>query len=136
MLRRENSLFLCFFRYQQEMAMTTIAATRKPLITLCENLLSVVEENTIDQKSTISFLPVIGLNSTPTGCCIQALAVSIQYADRFAPIAVSQVLSRWNPLLTLFQPKYMTAKKVLSIKNAKIPSMASGAPKMSPTNQE
>ena len=51
-------------------------------------------------------------------------------------MAVSQVDTRWAFLLTLFQPKYITAKKVLSMKNAKIPSMASGAPKMSPTNHE
>ena len=37
--------------------------------------------------------------------------------------------------LTLFQPKNMMATKVASIKKAMMPSMASGAPKMSPTNQ-
>lgn len=38
--------------------------------------------------------------------------------------------------LTLFHPKNMTAMKVASMKNASIPSMAKGAPNMSPTNQE
>ena len=52
-----------------------------------------------------------------------------------APIAVSHVEAKWNLLLTLFQPKNMTAMKVASIKKAMIPSMARGAPKISPTNQ-
>ena len=41
-----------------------------------------------------------------------------------------------TPRDTFCQPKYMTATKVLSMKNATMPSMASGAPKMSPTNHE
>ena len=37
---------------------------------------------------------------------------------------------------TFFQPKYMIATKVDSIKKATMPSTAKGAPKMSPTNHE
>ena len=54
----------------------------------------------------------------------------------YAPMAVSHVEARWKPLLTLPQPKNITATKVASMKKAKIPSMASGAPNMSPTNHE
>ncbi len=53
-----------------------------------------------------------------------------------APMPVSQVEARWNRGLTFSQPKNMTAKKVASMKKARMPSMASGAPNMSPTNQE
>ena len=49
---------------------------------------------------------------------------------------VSQVAARWNLGPTRFQPKNITATKVDSMKKASRPSMASGAPKMSPTNQE
>ena len=52
-----------------------------------------------------------------------------------APMAVSQVAAKWNLGETRFHPKNITAMKVDSIKNAKMPSTASGAPKMSPTNQ-
>ena len=51
-------------------------------------------------------------------------------------MAVSHVEARWNFSLTLPQPKNMTAPNVASMKKARMPSMARGAPKMSPTNQE
>ena len=72
----------------------------------------------------------------PTGFCIHELAIRIQMAEMLAPMPVIQVAKRCVFLLTFSQPKNMTAKNVASIKNASIPSMASGAPKMSPTNQE
>ena len=79
---------------------------------------------------------VSGLKVVPTGCCIQAFATSIQYAEIDAPIPVSQVDIRWKRLLTFSHPKNITAKNVASIKKARMPSMARGAPKMSPTNHE
>ena len=100
------------------------------------NLLIAVGEKRIAQKSSISFLAVSGLNSMPTGFCIQALATRIHKAEMFAPTNTIQVEIRWKRLLTLFQPKNMTATKVDSKKNAIIPSMASVALKISPTNQE
>ena len=72
----------------------------------------------------------------PTGYCIHALATRIHQAEIVAPKPVSQVEARWKPLLTLFHPKNMTAMNVASMKKARMPSMASGAPKMSPTNHE
>jgi len=76
------------------------------------------------------------LNEHPTGYCIQLLATRIHSAERLAPMAVSHVAERWKPRLTLSQPKNITATKVDSRKKAMIPSMASGAPKMSPTKLE
>ena len=87
-------------------------------------------------KLTISLRMVSGLNSQPTGYCIQALATNIHQAEMVAPIPVSHVDARWKPGETFFHPKNITATNVLSIKKATMPSMAKGAPKMSPTNHE
>ena len=97
--------------------------------------MAVGEPNTA-QKSAISLRAVSGLNSMPTGFCIQALATKIHRAEMFEPINTSHVEARWKRRLTLFQPKNITAKNVASIKKAKMPSIASGAPKISPTNHE
>ena len=103
---------------------------------VCKNLVYALGLKTIAQKSVISFRAVSGLNVMPTGCCIHPLAIKIHKADKFEPIATSQVESRWVFLLTFSQPKNIMAKKVDSIKNAISPSMANGAPKMSPTIHE
>jgi len=63
----------------------------------------------------------IRVKSHATGFCIQAFATSIHNAERLAPTATSQVEVRWNFLLTLFQPKNITATNVDSRKNASIP---------------
>ena len=104
-------------------------------IVVCQNLLTAVLENATAQKSAISLRTVAGLKAIPTGSCIQALATRIQTAEMVAPMTVSQVEARWKPRFTLFHPKNMTAMKVASIKKARIPSIASGAPKISPTSQ-
>ena len=59
----------------------------------------------------------------------------IHTAEIVAPMIVSQLEAKWKPLLTLPQPKNITAMNVDSMKKARIPSIARGAPKMSPTNQ-
>ena len=100
-----------------------------------KNLLIAIGESATAAKLVISLRIVAGLNSHPVGYCIHALATRIHNADRLAPIAVSHVAARWNLGLTFFQPKNITAMNVDSIKKAKMPSTASGAPKMSPTNQ-
>ena len=76
---------------------------------------------------------VSGLNTAPTGFCIQPLAIRIHSADRLVPSAISQVTVRCWTLLSRPQPKKNRPMKVASRKNAIRPSMASGAPKMSPT---
>ncbi|MPM41741.1 hypothetical protein SDC9_88400 [bioreactor metagenome] len=136
MLFLENSSSLFFKRYHEDIPITTTAAMTKQFVTVWMNLFMATGDKATAQKSTISFLAVSGLNSIPAGYCIQAFATSIQSADRMVPIATSQVESKWAFLLTLSHPKNMMAKKVLSRKNAKIPSIASGAPKISPTNHE
>ncbi len=115
---------------------TTIAPRTKPEVVVCENLFMAVGENSTSQNDVISFRAVAGLKAVPTGFCIHELATRIHRAERFAPIAVSHVDVRWKRLETRFQPKNITARKVASMKKAIIPSMASGAPKMSPTKWE
>jgi hypothetical protein len=61
------------------------------------------------------------------------LAIRIQSAEKFEPMATSQATTRCCTLLSLSQPKKNSPTKVASRKKAISPSMASGAPKMSPT---
>ena len=104
-------------------------------VTVCRNLFTAIGESATAQKSNISLRTVSGLNCMPTGYCIHALATRIHSAERVAPMTVSHVEARCMPRLTLPHPKYITATNVASMKKATMPSMASGAPKMSPTNQ-
>ncbi len=76
---------------------------------------------------------VSGLNTAPVGFCIQPLAIRIHSADRLVPSAISQVTVRCCTRESRLQPKKNRPMKVASRKNAISPSIASGAPKMSPT---
>jgi hypothetical protein len=84
-------------------------------------------------KSVTSIRMVSKLNSAPTGYCIQPFAIRIHRAEKLAPSAISQVTTMCCSLLIRSQPKKNRPTKVLSRKNAIRPSIASGAPKMSPT---
>ena len=76
---------------------------------------------------------VSGLNAAPTGFCIQPLATRIHSAERLEPRATMKVTSRWPRFESFSQPKNIRPMKVASRKKAIRPSIASGAPKMSPT---
>ncbi len=76
---------------------------------------------------------VRALKWAPTGNCIQPLAINIHSADRLEPIASAQVAIRCCTLLSRSQAKKNNPMKVASRKKAIRPSIASGAPKMSPT---
>ena len=123
-------------KYQLLTAMTKPAPNNQALETVCANLWTAKGWKATAKKSIISLRTVSGLKFMPVGCCIQLLATKIHHAESVAPKPVSQVEARWKPLLILPQPKNINAMKVDSMKKAKMPSMASGAPKMSPTNQE
>ena len=84
-------------------------------------------------KSVISMRMVSKLNSAPTGACIQPLAIRIHSADRLVPMAINVVTSKCCGLLRRSQPKKNRPIMVDSRKKAISPSIASGAPKMSPT---
>ncbi len=76
---------------------------------------------------------VSALNSAPTGFCIHALAIRIHSAERFEPSATRKVTSKCWTFVNRLQPKKNMPTNVDSRKNAISPSIASGAPKMSPT---
>ena len=105
-------------------------------VTVWQNLLTAKGESATSANDTISLRIVSGLNSQPTGYCIHELATSIHHAEKVAPRPVSHVEARCTPRDTFFHPKNMMATNVDSMKNATMPSTASGAPKMSPTNHE
>ncbi|MCY1371812.1 hypothetical protein D9M69_589770 [compost metagenome] len=85
------------------------------------------------QKSVISMRMVSKLNSAPTGFCIQPLAIRIHRAERLVPTAIRMVTIKCCVLESRSQPKKNRPIMVDSRKKAIRPSMASGAPKMSPT---
>ena len=60
----------------------------------------------------------------------------IQKAESVAPRATIKEANRSVRAESRFHPKRSTPTNVDSRKNAKIPSAASGAPKMSPTKRE
>src|SRR5664280_944512 len=64
------------------------------------------------------------------------LAARMKYADRFTPIAASQIVARWVRRDNLAHPKIHKPRKVDSRKNATSASIANGAPNTSPTNRE
>ena len=105
-------------------------------VTVWQNLSTAIGDKATSTNEVISLRMVSGLNVQPTGYCIHELTTSIHQADSVAPMPVSHVAARWNPADTFFHPKNITATKVDSMKKATMPSMASGAPKMSPTNHE
>ena len=135
-LSRASFVSRFFMRYQQLTPTQNTAPMIQAEVTVWQNLLMAKGERATSKNDTISLRIVSGLNSQPTGYCIQALATRIHQAEIVAPRPVSQVEARWKPGDTFFQPKYITATKVDSMKKATIPSTASGAPKISPTNQE
>jgi hypothetical protein len=57
-------------------------------------------------------------------------------AERFVPIAAIHIVARCSRGDSLFQPNIHSPRNVDSMKKASRPSMASGAPKTSPTNRE
>ena len=69
----------------------------------------------------------------PTGRCIHEFATMMNSAESHEPSAASQIVARWSLGERRFQPKIQRPRNVDSRKNAASPSIASGAPKTSPT---
>ncbi len=67
---------------------------------------------------------------------MKLLAARMKYALTFVPMAASQIVQRCTFGLSTLRPKIHSPRKVDSRKNAIRPSIASGAPKTSPTNRE
>ncbi|MFT3854948.1 MAG: hypothetical protein QM733_19755 [Ilumatobacteraceae bacterium] len=64
------------------------------------------------------------------------LAARMKYAEANEPVAASQMQARWTRRDSRSQPKIHKPRNVDSRKKATSPSIASGAPKMSPTKRE
>ena len=116
--------------------MATIAPRTQLEMTEWKNFATAMGLSATAAKSIISLRTVSGLKCMPAGFCIQPLATRIHQAEMVAPRIVIQVAKWWKRSETLPQPKNITTKNVASRKKATIPSMASGAPKMSPTKWE
>src|SRR6185503_2420931 len=122
--------------HQPHTPATNAPAVRNAPVIACENAaIAVLLENS-SKMLVSSARPVSGLNRAPTGCCMNELAAMMKNADRFTPMATIQMQARCTSLGSLVQPKIHSPMKVDSKKNAASPSMASGAPKMSPTKRE
>ena len=85
------------------------------------------------QKLSISIRIVSTLKTEPFGNCIQPLAIRIHMAEILVPRAMRNVQTQCPRRLSRFQPKKKRPAKVDSMKNATRASIASGAPKISPT---
>ena len=80
--------------------------------------------------------PVRRVHDEATGCCIQAFAPRMKSAERLVPSATIQIVTRCSRGDSLSRPNSHRPRKVDSMKKASRPSIARGAPKMSPTKRE
>ena len=113
-----------------------MAAVTKPAMLVWTNLDCASWLNMRSPKLASSMRMVSGLNQAPWGSCMKPLATRIQTAERFEPKATRKVTVRCCALLSRSQPKTIKPTKVDSMKKAIRPSIASGAPKISPTKPE
>ena len=72
----------------------------------------------------------------PTGRCIHEFATMMKYAESQLPTANAYAVARCTRGDSRSQPKIQRPRNVDSSMKAASPSMASGAPKTSPTNFE
>ena len=63
-------------------------------------------------------------------------AARMKYAEIIVPNAANQIVARCNRADSRSHPKIHSPRNVDSRKNDSNPSIANGAPKMSPTNRE
>jgi hypothetical protein len=118
------------------MATRNIPPVTKQAVIVCTNAPTAVELVSTAPKSVSSARPLSSLTIDPTGCCIHAFAARMKYAERTVPIEASQMQARCTRFGSRSQPKIHSPRKVDSRKKASRPSIASGAPKMSPTKRE
>ncbi len=115
---------------------TKVPAVRNAPATACVNAAVAVLLVKSATMLVSSARPVSGLKRAPTGCCIHELAAMMKNADMLTAMATIQMHARCTTLGSRVQPKIHRPMNVDSKKNAARPSIASGAPKTSPTNRE
>jgi hypothetical protein len=65
----------------------------KDAVTVCGKARSAVGFVSSSAMLVSSARPLVGLNRTPTGCCMNEFAAVMKRADRFMPIAASQMVA-------------------------------------------
>ncbi len=108
-------------------------ATAKAPKMVCGNVTSAVLLVKTAHASVIVARPLT--ISVPTGCCIQEFATRMKYAERIVASEAHQMVARWMRLGRRPQPKIHKPRNVDSTKKASSASIASGAPKTSPTKR-
>src|SRR5271166_7147318 len=122
--------------HQALTAATNVAAVSSEPATVCENAARAVLLLSSALMLCNSARRVTGLYRAPTGCCMKEFATMMKNADTLTAIATIQMDARCTSRGSRLQPKIHRPMKVDSKKKAAKPSIASGAPKMSPTNRE
>ena len=105
---------------------------------VCDSRSNVDGLKTAPQKLVISARCPVAVSTMryAVGVCIQLLATMIQIALKCAPRATITVEKKCMRGPTRSHPNSRMARKPDSRKKAKMPSAASGLPKMSPTKRE
>ena len=116
--------------------MTNAAAVRKDAVATCGYATRFVELFSTAHRLVSSARPRSGLIWKPTGCCIHEFAARMKNAERLVEMATSQMQIRCGSFGSRSHPKIHRPMNVASRKNAIIASIASGAPKTSPTKRE
>ena len=119
---------------QQETPSTTIAAVVSPARITCAKAQRANRLESSSQMLVSSARPSTILY--PTGCCIHEFATMMKKADSHAPERDEPHRRQVDARPSRFQPKIQRPRNVASSMNAASPSIASGAPKTSPTNVE
>src|SRR6266511_6141092 len=101
-------------------------AISKPSEMVCQKNNQPLGLPTSAKKLTSSARWLASLITKPTGCCIQPLASKIHRAERFDPIATSQIEAKCTFSGTLPSPKTQMPRNVDSSKNASKASIANG----------
>ena len=123
--------------YQAEIPITKNAPTTQQAATVWKKRGKVDGLNVALKKSTswTFWTPFASVTiRKPSGVCIHELATRIQNADSVVPTKTSRPPIQRTVELTRWRPNRTTPTKADSRKKANMPSAASGAPKMSPTN--
>ncbi len=124
------------FRCHALIPITNAPAVTIAAVMVCGKVTSAVLFVSTGQIEVSSARPRASLIRKPTGCCIHEFAARMKYADSQVPTATAQIEARCSRGGSRSQPKIHKPMKVDSRKNASRPSIASGAPKMSPTKRE
>ena len=128
----------CWRRYrcQALIPITSAAAVTKAAVSTCGNVTRVVRLFSTSHRLVSSARPRSGLIRNPTGCCIHEFAARMKNAERLVAMPTAQIVTRWASFGSRSHPKIHRPTNVASRKNAMSPSIASGAPKTSPTKRE